>query len=960
MMSTRQRTVWLALSLCIAAVAVLAVGRLTAPSNGPPVSVATSSDAAATDAAGGAFVASLFDDTTTDDRFEVEEGQPVTDLPSGPPVRRVPETDMPLCMAWEPTIATDPLNQEIVAVSQGATVQISFDGGTSFTDTVVGATPMSCDDGVTQCFSNSNCNGIGSGMCFSGQCSDNTYCNLNSDCGPMTTGSCGGFFGGDPSLAFDSQGRLFLSYLCSYPNAGRDVCFTGFQPNGGGTAFNQLPGINWPRRVTVLAGRPGQNTDKEWLAADWYAGSPYTDRIHLSWIDLGGANNWEVYTSFSDDQGQSWSNAYLISPADGSEGRVWPVHNTVAPNGDVYIAYHSQPGFLPGTSSRSPDGVSGQIFVVRSSNGGGVFSTCDDASQCRQNSDCNGIGSGLCNGKSAAFGPGQADTTWNVQHFRFCDDGTTICTSNANCMGIGSGTCNAPVGAIPGAIFWTQGTAQPWVLADPDTPGRIFVVANDDPDNNPSSGDAADVFIVRSDDFGATWTNPSQVDNGPAGTFQLLPNAAIDPISGAIAVTYYDNRAGATNGGGNFLLDVMARYSFDGGSSWLPEVDINDGLFNPDTVTGCRFCGNGAPQNTSCTAMTCTGAGTTRIGEYNGVAFGECTAHVTWADNTFPGCGGTTDVWYDRDTEAGGDLDAPDITCPNDVVIDCTESTDPSNTGTATAEDECTVEPEVDSFDQVIPGACPQEETILRMWTASDKAGNQDGCQQEIEVVDDTAPDVDVPGPIQLECNSPGGVLATDPAIVAWLGMASATDDCGSAMVTDDAPALFPFSCPPGVPTDVTFTGVDQCGNSAMETSSVTVVDTSDPDVMCSVEIDELWPPDHSLVDVGFDLMATDACDANLVIDIVVTSDEDASAIAGAGGEYHCPDAVVNDDGTVLLRSERSGTGDGRIYVITATATDDCGNQSSCQAVVGVPMSQSPKKTPLDTGQFFDATDCGE
>jgi hypothetical protein len=248
--------------------------------------------------------------------------------------------------------------------------------------------------------------------------------------------------------------------------------------------------------------------------------------------------------------------------------------------------------------------------------------------------------------------------------------------------------------------------------------------------------------------------------------------------------------------------------------------------------------------------------------------------------------------------------------------------------------------------------------TIDRTWTATDKAGNEDACVQTIEVVDDTAPTVDVPAPIELECNAPGGVPASDPAIVAWLGMASAVDDCGTATLSDDAPTLFPFSCPPGVPTDVEFTGTDECGNSDSDSSSVTVLDTTEPMIHCSAALTELWPPNHDLIDVGFAVVATDVCDPDLVIDVAVTSDEDASAIAGAGGEYHCPDALVDEDGTVRLRSERSGTGDGRIYVITATATDECGNQSSCHVEVGVPMSQSPKKIAVDSGQSYDPTVC--
>lgn len=106
--------------------------------------------------------------------------------------------------------------------------------------------------------------------------------------------------------------------------------------------------------------------------------------------------------------------------------------------------------------------------------------------------------------------------TWNVQHL-------------AN-------------GVIPGATYWLIGSVQPWILADPFVPGRIYVVCNDDPDDDVDSGDAADVVFTRSNDFGATWSAPVKIDDAPAGTLTVLPTAAIDPTSGAIGVMWYDAR----------------------------------------------------------------------------------------------------------------------------------------------------------------------------------------------------------------------------------------------------------------------------------------------------------------------------------------------------------------------------------------------------------------------------------
>ena len=51
----------------------------------------------------------------------------------------------------------------------------------------------------------------------------------------------------------------------------------------------------------------------------------------------------------------------------------------------------------------------------------------------------------------------------------------------------------------------------------------------------------------------------------------------------------------------------------------------------------------------------------------------------------------------------------------------------------------------------------------------------------ELECVDadTTPPDLTVPEPLSLECNTPGGVLLQDPLIQAWLAAAVGTDDCG-------------------------------------------------------------------------------------------------------------------------------------------------------------------------------------
>src|SRR5207248_6770369 len=69
---------------------------------------------------------------------------------------------------------------------------------------------------------------------------------------------------------------------------------------------------------------------------------------------------------------------------------------------------------------------------------------------------------------------------------------------------------------IPGTTFWTQGSWQPWVLADPNPmrAGYVYVIAADDPGNGSGVGDVANVVLARSTDNGATWTT-STLEAGP-------------------------------------------------------------------------------------------------------------------------------------------------------------------------------------------------------------------------------------------------------------------------------------------------------------------------------------------------------------------------------------------------------------------------------------------------------------
>jgi hypothetical protein len=111
----------------------------------------------------------------------------------------------------------------------------------------------------------------------------------------------------------------------------------------------------------------------------------------------------------------------------------------------------------------------------------------------------------------------------------------------------------------------------------------------------------------------------------------------------------------------------------------------------------------------------------------------------------------------------------------------------------------------------------------------------------------------------------------------------------------------------------------------------------------------ELWPPNHKLVPVTI-VGVTDPDNDRVTITILyVTQDE---PVNGLGDGDTAPDAVIQGD-TVLIRAERAGGGNGRVYVIHFEADDGVGGTCTGSVTVCVPHS---KKDPcVDDGQNYSS-----
>ena len=136
----------------------------------------------------------------------------------------------------------------------------------------------------------------------------------------------------------------------------------------------------------------------------------------------------------------------------------------------------------------------------------------------------------------------------------------------------------------------------------------------------------------------------------------------------------------------------------------------------------------------------------------------------------------------------------------------------------------------------------------------------------------------------------------------------------------------------------VTLNATDMAGNTGSDSLTVTVIDTTPPQINVTVTPSTLWPPNHKYVKVEVTVTAYDVCDASPNITFVSISSNEADNSIGDGNT--ADDIVIINDFTFNLRAERSGTGSGRIYAITYQITDASGNFAIASVTVEVPHNQ--------------------
>jgi hypothetical protein len=132
---------------------------------------------------------------------------------------------------------------------------------------------------------------------------------------------------------------------------------------------------------------------------------------------------------------------------------------------------------------------------------------------------------------------------------------------------------------------------------------------------------------------------------------------------------------------------------------------------------------------------------------------------------------------------------------------------------------------------------------------------------------------------------------------------------------------------------------IDALAQADEDATDVTVVDTTPPELSCSVAAPVLEMVNHNFHSVGLASRARDACEGELPVLVSVFADEDDEAQTGDGN--FSPDGKNIAVGTLSLRGERQGDGDGRVYLILVEASDSSGNRGINCCTVVVPHSRA-------------------
>jgi hypothetical protein len=206
--------------------------------------------------------------------------------------------------------------------------------------------------------------------------------------------------GGDTSVAWDTKGNAY--FMCQVFNRG-----DGVSPNQDqSSAFylfrsTQNDGASWDfpgRPVTEhndVAGAGNVLEDKELMTVDDHVGSPFQDRVYVTWTEFAADGTAYIWEAYSADYGEHFSNRHLVSADSALCGTTFGVPTPLGrcnenqfsqpftgPDGALYVVWNNFNNTVTGLENRN------QVLIAKSVDGGNTFSAPQKVSDYYDLPDC--------------------------------------------------------------------------------------------------------------------------------------------------------------------------------------------------------------------------------------------------------------------------------------------------------------------------------------------------------------------------------------------------------------------------------------------------------------------------------------------------------------------------------------------------------------------------------------------
>jgi len=192
--------------------------------------------------------------------------------------------------------------------------------------------------------------------------------------------------GGDTSVAFDTKGNAYLScqmFMRGTPttsNPDLSSAFFVFRSTG-----NDGASWNFPGRPVVqspaVAGGDAPLLDKQLMTVDNHVGSPFQDRIYVTWTLFAVDGTAYIYEAFSNDYGEHFSSPVLVSKDSAFCGNSFGLPTPqgrcnenqysqpfTGSDGNLYVAWANFNNAVTGADNRN------QMLLAKSTDGGQTFS----------------------------------------------------------------------------------------------------------------------------------------------------------------------------------------------------------------------------------------------------------------------------------------------------------------------------------------------------------------------------------------------------------------------------------------------------------------------------------------------------------------------------------------------------------------------------------------------------------